>query len=363
MMKIKKFTAPSIPEALRRVRSDMGEDALILGTSRRAGKGDKPNTIEVVAALDPSGGYQARTGGKRRSRGDAQNADGVTKLRKINSDIAAELKQIEERLRDVLASLAMSVRLGSGGPGGVEDDLVNAGFDPLLTRDRLPMDRSPSDPTFDGLVRSLVAEVPIAGPPKRISAFVGPSGSGKTTTVLKMVKRMFLPAGKKPRVVFFGSDRRDTSWLRDQCRTLGVKFVKAERPAKLEKILRKHTKDPILVDTPSISEFGEADLRFLVEAAKSLEDMDIRLVIDSTMDPLNICAIASCIPRSTGLSLVLTKLDEATRIGGAISAAITTGMPIAYVTGGRSAGDGIFVPDTTILSEKILDGLGGRMNR
>ena len=362
MMKIKKFTAPSTPEALKRVRSDMGEDALILGTSRRAAGGGRPAEIEVVAALDPSGQYRAQSARKRTAQGSTPNPDSVAVLREINGDIAAELKQIEERLRDVLASLAMSPGLAWHSGGGAEADLVSAGFDPLLARDRMPVDPS-SDRTLEGLVRDLVSEIPTADPIRRVCAFVGPSGSGKTTTILKMVKRVFLPAGVKPRVVFFGTDRRNTSWLRDQCKGLGVKFAKADSPAKLEKILRKRTKDPILVDTPGISFFGDAELRFLVEAAKTSDDMDIRLVIDSTMDPLNICAIASCIPGSPGLSLVLTKFDEATRIGGAISAAITSGMPIAYVTGGGSAGDGIFAPDTKMLSEKVLDGLRGQIGR
>jgi flagellar biosynthesis GTPase FlhF len=83
--------------------------------------------------------------------------------------------------------------------------------------------------------------------------------------------------------------------------------------------------------------------------------MGLRLVVDATMDPWNICAIASCIPGASGMSLVLTKLDEATRIGGAVSASIASGIPLAFVTGGRRAVDGVHIPSADLLSEKILD--------
>jgi flagellar biosynthesis GTPase FlhF len=116
-------------------------------------------------------------------------------------------------------------------------------------------------------------------------------------------------------------------------------------------------KAPILVDTPSISDLGDAELRFLVGAAGEVPGMGLRLVVDATMDPWNVCAIASCIPQASGMSLVLTKLDEATRIGGAVSASIASGIPVAFVTGGRDVGDGVHVPDADLLSEKILDGV------
>jgi flagellar biosynthesis GTPase FlhF len=57
------------------------------------------------------------------------------------------------------------------------------------------------------------------------------------------------------------------------------------------------------------------------------------------------------------LSLVLTKLDEATRIGGAISAAMREGIPVAYLTGGRDYDSGILVPDRMLLYDRIIEGL------
>ena len=50
-MKIRKFAAPSVPQALRQVRDELGEDAVILNTRQVAGEGGGQQ-IEITAALD-----------------------------------------------------------------------------------------------------------------------------------------------------------------------------------------------------------------------------------------------------------------------------------------------------------------------
>jgi len=113
----------------------------------------------------------------------------------------------------------------------------------------------------------------------------------------------------------------------------------------------------VLIDTPGIARLGDDGLELIAGITRTMEGAVIRLVVNSAMDPANISAIASCIPRPARVSLVLTKLDEATRIGGAISAAIREGIPVAYVTGGRDFESGIYVPDRMLLYDRIVEGL------
>lgn len=277
-------------------------------------------------------------------------------MRKLDRDIVSELRQIEIRLKDLLEGLDVPAVRRNDRPSPVNKDLVSAGFDPGMLEGKVPASLLRSDAAPDQLVRALVGSVPVARMDDRILVFLGPSGSGKTTTLLKTARTVFLNNKVKPRVVFFGSNDEDTTWLKAQCKRLGVKFTRISRLDKMAKIIKKD-RTPVLVDTPSISDLGEAEMRFLVDAAKEIPNMGLRLVVDATMDPWNVCAIASCIPQASGMSLVLTKLDEATRIGGAVSASIASGLPVAFVTGGRDVGDGVHVPDAELLSEKILDGV------
>jgi flagellar biosynthesis protein FlhF len=235
-------------------------------------------------------------------------------------------------------------------------DLASAGFDAAMLEGRIPASLLRSEAAPDQLVKAVVGGVSVARTEDRILVFMGPSGSGKTTTLLKVARSVFLLNKVKPRVVFFGPKDEDTTWLKARCKRLGLKFGHVSRLDRMAKMFKKE-KAPILVDTPGISDLGDAEMRFLVEASREIPAMGLRLVVDATMDPWNACAIASCIPPGSSMSLVLTKLDEATRIGGAVSASIASGVPVAFITGGRDTGDGVHVPDAELLSEKILDGV------
>jgi flagellar biosynthesis protein FlhF len=393
MMKIKKFTAASIPEALGLVKAEMGEDALILGTSRsRAGKG-RTGRVEVVAALDgrrtakrkekgarvavagpeipvdmksvPTAvegsapgtpGTKQGPGQSRRRKGKDRQAGGIKDMRNLDKDIVGELKRIEARLKEVLEGYDAARPPVDRPAPALNRDVVNAGFDPALLEGKVPTSLLRSDAAPDRIVRALVGSVDVAPSEDRILVFLGPSGAGKTTSLLKVARSVFLAGGVKPRVVAFGAREEDSIRLKTECRHLGLQFSRISRADKMAKVL-KNEKAPLLIDTPGISNLDEKDLRFLVEAAKATPGMGLKLVVEATMDPWNVCAIASCVPEGSRMSLVLTKLDEATRIGGAVSAAIAGGIPVAFVTGGRRPADGVHVPDVDLLSEKILDGV------
>ena len=339
------------------VGTEMGKDAVILGTTRRAKADPDGNLVEVVAAAGGRGGAGSATTAAPAVRDAA--AEDVARLRGVDRDIMGELRQIDGRLKEIMQSIVAPQ------PAGAQERrtgvrLEEAGFDRSLIGDGVALARGGWG-SFEGVFEDLVREVPIDQGNDRISVFLGPAGSGKTTSILKIAAGVLLPKRVKPLIVRFGDDGgKDTAWLKSQCKKLRIKFKAAPTAKKLEKVLAKGAKGPILVDTPSLSNLKDEDLKAVMDMSKRLEGMKLRLVIDAAMDPRNICAIASCVPDASGLSLVLTKMDEATRIGGAVSAAIGRHMPLAYVTGGSDVRDGIFVPDTGLLLEKVLEGIGGQ---
>ena len=83
----------------------------------------------------------------------------------------------------------------------------------------------------------------------------------------------------------------------------------------------------------------------------------MHLVVEARMDAQNLCAIASCIPDVPRLGIVLTKMDETSRIGGVLSASIEAGLPLTYLTGGLMATDAIFVPTHDLILEKVSESL------
>jgi flagellar biosynthesis protein FlhF len=236
-------------------------------------------------------------------------------------------------------------------------NLHNAGFDPGLVQRRFLKREPAPGGSFEAYLRDLVGEVPLETSEERVSIFIGPSGSGKTTALLK-VASMLRGDGAKPRVIFLGSGRaRESKGLAAACKQIGLKFKAVPDCGRLAREIMRSGGHPVLIDTPGITALGDEDLKTLAGITGSIEGAVIRLVVNSATDPANVSGMVSCIPRDARVSLVLTKLDEATRIGGAISAAIREGIPVAYLTGGRDIESGILVPDRMLLYERIVEGL------
>jgi flagellar biosynthesis protein FlhF len=342
------------------VSTEMGKDAVILGTTRRAKADLDGNLVEVVAASGGGGSTRGAPSAPALAPAEAESApaDDIARLRGVDRDIMNELRQIESRLKDIMQTI-----IAPAAPAGAEAQsrlkLEDAGFDRGLIEDGIALPHFGWS-SFEKVFEDLVREVPIDQGDEKISVFLGPAGSGKTTSVLKIAAGVLLPKRIKPLIIRFGnSDDKDVTWLKSQCKKMKIKFKAISDVKKIERVLSKRRKGPVLVDTPSLSNLKDEDLRALLDMSKRLDGMKLRLVVNAAMDPRNICAIASCIPDAAAVSLVLTKLDEATRIGGAVSAAIGRRMPLAYVTGGSDIRDGIFVPDTGLLLEKVLEGVGG----
>ncbi len=376
MIKIKKFAGPNIAKSLALAKQEMGDDALILQTMRRR-KGAE-HVVEIVAANDqaakmagnlvpPALGAVTEAGAAcgqalGELAGDAAAGSGekaTEVLGGLDLGVVRELGQIEAQLKRIMAKIA---------PPEWDDrrkhlnrlrvNLQNAGFDPGLVQ-RTFLRREPAEGgSFDKYLSDLIGDVPLEVPEERVSIFVGPSGSGKTTALLKVAAAVLLRRGIVPRVMYFGDKRAgDPRVLKSSCRRLGIKFKAVSDGSRLAAEVAKGNGEPVLIDTPGIAELGDDGLKVLAGLTRNAEGAVIRLVVNSAMDAANISAIASCIPAPARVSLVLTKLDEATRIGGAVSAAIREGIPVGYLTGGRDFGSGIYVPDRGLLYDRIVEGL------
>lgn len=372
MMRIKKFTGPNIARSLQLAKQEMGEDALILGTMRRRkGAGD---VVEIVAANNKAANtarsLPEATAEKAATAAEAHVADGAVAAAEsagsaahrpgegIDLGVVHELEQMESRLNDILGRLLPSI------PGRQRKNLAelkvnlhSAGFDPGLVQRRFLRSEPGPKSSFETYLEDLIGDVPIEAPDERVSVFVGPSGSGKTTALLKVASAL-RRRGIKPKVIYYGEAvNGETASLRQHCKTLRMKLRVISDGKKLIREIRNAGKSPVLIDTAGITSIGDDRLEFLAALTKEIEGAGIRLVVNAAMDPVNISAIASCVPRAARLSLVLTKLDEATRIGGAISAAMKEGIPVAYLTGGRAVDSGIFVPDRGLLYDRVVEGL------
>lgn len=331
----------------------MGCDAVILGTSRR--RGSKGGVVEIVAAKGEGASEMSRcnldlVSSSRRA------ADEIGTMKQASKDLLHEIRQIQARLAEIVEAIVLADSSRSMVAKGSDlCRLVEAGFDPMILRgkpDLYGLWKAEDDLLIEALVKSVSIEIP----DERVSIFVGPSGSGKTTSTLKVAGSK-IRLGQKPTVVELDPNgSRKSDLVKDQARRLGAKPLRIARATDIEKIINGKAM-AILVDTPGLSEISDEDLRFLADLCSRHAEVRMHLVIDAGLDAQNVCAIASCIPQVPRLGMVLTKLDETSRIGGALSASIETGLPLTYVTGGTRPTDGIFIPTHDLILEKVSESL------
>jgi len=418
-MKIKRFVAADMRQAMRLVREDQGPEAVILST-RRIDDG-----IEIIAAIDYDEALvreaarhgmpvdaseqvsaplaavamtpaRARAAAVARVAARATAADEqltaappfspsrrpppplvqvpvpaapVANESSATHPMIQQAMQDTARMRNELGSLRdmLETQLSSLAWNDMERR------DPLRSRVLREMTRMGIDAD---VARSLVAELPeqINAEQARylplgilssnltvsgrgvstvggVTALVGPTGVGKTTTIAKLAARAVLRHGPE-QVALISTDHYRigaSAQLEHYGRLLGVRVYPAYDAESLRKVLEllrgRHT---VLIDTAGVA---GSDPRL----AQQME-------IFSQTSELRACMVLAANAQSQSLeesvraylplkpkACILTKLDEAPNLGGALSVLIRHRLPLDYTTDGQRVPEDIAAADARVL--------------
>jgi len=171
-----------------------------------------------------------------------------------------------------------------------------------------------------------------------VIALVGPTGVGKTTTIAKLAARYALRRGVRHAALISTDNYRVGA--HEQLRTYGRLLDIPLRNALNKEELQSHLddlvdKDLVLIDTAGMS---QRDLRISEQLSvlkESKANIKVYLVLAATSQ---LSGLEETISVFRGINLdgcILTKLDEATSIGPALSAIIEQKLPLAYVSDGQ----------------------------
>lgn len=169
-------------------------------------------------------------------------------------------------------------------------------------------------------------------------AFVGPAGVGKTTTIAKLAARYAMEHGPG-KVALVSMDIHRVGAL-DQLKSIGnildapVRSVSASQS--LMSVLSELRQfELVLVDTAGYRH-GEPKLREQLSSLDEQLDLKRFLVLSSSSQYQNLKAsVHAYSSRRPVDACVLTKVDEASTLGEAISALIDHRLGLAYVTDGQ----------------------------
>ena len=290
-MRMKCFNAESMPEAIRLVRGELGDNAIIISSQR----GENGRGIRVTAAVE-----------------GANEPDN-------------EVPSVDEPL-DAIEAIADALDR-HGTPGELAERLLRAAT-PLAER----LLRAASALAVDAPVMTMAAALdsvfefePL--PERDVSrplALVGPPGSGKTVTVAKLAARAVL-ANRPVNVITTDTMRAGgVDQLAAFTRILDLDLQTALDADTLSDALHAAQlaqKDALtLIDTGGVNPFDQHEVRELDLLLKAI-DADVVLVMPAGYDCEEAAETGRAFYRIGAHRLLVTRLDAARRLGSVLVAA------------------------------------------
>ena len=401
-MLIRTFEGQDMSEALRKVKRELGSEAVILDSREgRAGSRGKTSGVVVTAGLpevDPPWMSDVRLSGKKASSSDPAE-DERNSLRREVESLRLALHRMEEEwgtgTRETVQTLARQVEaLISEGSRTIPESPVEEILDSrVLAREiLLRQGISPEDgqSLLDAL-SDLTLNVGEIGDEERVGSllqflvarnirtsgsfldrirqnnpvvcvFAGPSGVGKTTTIAKLAAGFTIRHGKKVLLVNLDTYRIGAlEQLRIYGDLMGLPVEVASTPERLVSIIRdardRELYDVILVDSAGGLSGDDTRIHPFVSALL-LEDLNlsVSLVLSAahkTRDIEKSILLYQCLAPN---NMILTKLDETDSLGSLYPILSRAPLPVSYVTMGQRVPDDIDVAHSGRLSQWIIGG-------
>jgi flagellar biosynthesis protein FlhF len=386
-MHIKRFEAPTMLEAVRKVKEALGPDALVL--SSRTLKKQKGvfgmmarSVVEVTAAVDRE---VRRSGGPEKGRVAPDSSWRELQLTR------ALVEPLETELREVRRLLEEQQHQRSGDDELIRDlgDLRRTTSD--LARRWLPGSKEPFETRLVGqllegglaarhafligedaeragvsdkaalreiLARQLDAQL---DPPREeemspITIFVGPTGVGKTTTLAKIAAR---ERDSKEGVALVTTDTQRIG-AEDHLRTfselLDVSFGVAGSSVELHDRVRGAGRRRVLVDTAGRSCRDASAIGELCRLREKIgRRVHVHLVLSATTKDVDLRREVDGYRPLAPDSLIITKMDESEDCGNVANLLLDgNGPPLRWLTAGQRVPEDLTVPDPRGLADRIL---------
>ncbi len=348
-MKIKRFVAPDMRQALRLVRETLGEDAVIL-SNKSTDEG-----VELTAAIDLVAEEVVPPEPRRRPRAAATERPAPRPAARVSdvpdvspqeiSAMREEMQNLRRWLQAELSSMSWH-DLGQRNPHAQElfQRLMKLGLTPDITEKLMQRVSGEQDlhTAWRKAMFHLSGEIAVSDPDLLerggVVALVGPTGVGKTTTIAKLAARFALRHGHR-NIALISTDNFRIG-ARDQLHTYGrilnVPVRTADEPEAMRDAVESLSdRRLILIDTAGMG----ADSARFQEQVETLHaagpGLHTLLTLSATTEGTALEKAIELFSAARPEACLLTKLDEAASLGAAISAVIHGGLPLAWLADGQ----------------------------
>ncbi len=327
-MQIKQYVAKDVQEAIKKVKEEMGEEAIILSTKKihNGFQGtsfySKP-MVEVVAAVD------------RPSSSGGGFSDWTLSRQSLESDPRTTQKSFEEE--------------------HLIEKIVSAGFLPQFVQElaeafrtfRKESSVNNMTETFTGLLKWRLKEtVEVLTPSfggSHIWSFVGPTGIGKTTTLVKLAAYFRLKVTERITLITTDTYRIGAvDQLRQYAKILHLPLEVAFHPEELKQILEKHRRqDLLLIDTAGRNPTLPRAMDELKDFMTVHPKIENHLLLSATTQDRDLEGIVNRFRLLPIASYIFTKIDETTQYVPLFNQLVRYRRPLSYLTNGQSVPEDI----------------------
>ncbi|MCW8882531.1 MAG: flagellar biosynthesis protein FlhF [Sedimenticola sp.] len=403
-MKIKRFFASDIRQALRQVREALGSDAVILSNKKVDGG------IELVAAIDydataftpqveskpespaqPTPILPQAARSKSPSRPQKQTPAAVALFKEASTSersiqppnpkiewsqdpVLVEMRQEMKALRRLLENDLSGLSWREMGDHKPEtQDLFRRLMALSITPDicsqlvEAVANTETADQAWRKALYYLATKLETVGDDLLdqggIFALIGPTGVGKTTTIAKLAARFALRHGNR-QVALISTDNYRIGaqeQLNTYARILDVPVRSAGTREELAVALNALTgKRLILIDTAGMSQRDvrlSEQLSLLDVAGQGVQSF---LTLSAATDYSSMVQAITAFGAANPAACILTKVDEAGSLGGALSALIHKSLPLAFVADGQKVPEDLHLARShTLVSKAVACSNGG----
>jgi flagellar biosynthesis protein FlhF len=400
-MNVKKFTAPTSREALRKVRDALGPDAVILSNrpvdgeveilalasddaasvaapapdtemaqprpslqvppepfvNRRAAAPQDPYSAPAAPAFDMNAMSSMMQAALAHAKESA-----AAEMSGMMNEIRAMRGQMESQLAEIAWG---ATQQREPQKAAVLREMLAAGFSASLSRyliEKLPAGKDAAESmrwiktVLNRNLSTLENEDEILEK-GGVFALVGPTGVGKTTTTAKLAARCVMRHGPEKLALITTDAYRIGAHeqLRIYGKILGVMVhsVKDEADLRiaLKELRNKHT---VLIDTVGVSQRDHNVAEQVAMLAGSGADVKRLLCLNATSTNETLNEVVRAYQGSGLAGCIMTKLDEAASIGNVLDVIIRQKLTTFYISNGQRVPEDLHLADRGMLVDRAF---------
>lgn len=396
-MNARKFIAANSREALKLVRTEIGEDAVILSNRK------VPEGVEIVAMAGAELAHLSETRSAlthfeqpRKTAPETLSAQALNQAAALGAKILEsktarmveanqtpapvvsasttetvnqhnlinELKTMHAQMQEQMACMTWSnIQQQDPKRSALLRDLINVGFSPSLSR--VLLDKMPIQEDIAWVRKLLVHNLRVADASDDVVtnggvyALVGPTGVGKTTTTAKLAARAVVRYGADKVALVTTDSYRVGAYeqLRIYGTILGVTVhaVRDLNDLKLTLAGLKH-KHLVLIDTMGV---GQRDSR-VAEQAKMFDAAGVRrlLLLNATSAGSTLDDVVKMYGGNNVIGCIPTKLDEAVTLGTVLDVIARHKLLMHYIASGQRVPEDLHEVNVEYLVHRTFKQMG-----